>query len=97
LRRKDIEARLGKEIKRFKPSAASINPLTGDVLIVSSINKLLVIATRELVVKEVLELGAEIFKQPEGLCFTPNGDLLISNESAQDGKANLLIFKVRGK
>ena len=93
LNRKEIENKLGKKIERFKASAANINPLTGDVFIVSSINKLLVVTDKNLSVKEAYELDPLLFKQPEGLCFTAKGDLLISNESAGAGKANLILFK----
>lgn len=93
LKEKDIEKKLGKTISRFKPSAANINPVTGDVYIISSINKLLVVTDKDMAVKEVYALDPEIFKQPEGLCFTTEGDLLISNEYAKEGKATILFFK----
>ncbi len=39
-----------------------------------------------------------IFKQPEGITFTPWGDLLISNEAVDKyGNATLLIFKPKKK
>jgi len=93
VQKKEIEKRLGEKISRFKPSAANVNPLTGEVFIVSSINKLLVITDTNGVVKDVYKLDPKIFKQPEGLCFTPKGDLLISNEAASEGKADILIFR----
>lgn len=34
---------------------------------------------------EILESNDKIFKQPEGICFNPQGDLFISNES-KDGR-----------
>ncbi len=48
-------------------------------------------------VKEVYELDPVIYKQPEGITFTPWGDLLISNEAAESGNANILIFKSKKK
>ena len=37
-------------------------------------------------------LSEKIFSQPEGICFTRSGDLLISNEG-KDGPASILLFK----
>jgi hypothetical protein len=34
-------------------------------------------------------LSPEFFEQPEGIAFTPNGDMFISNEANQN-KANIL-------
>jgi len=48
-------------------------------------------------VKEVYKLDPKIFKQPEGITFTPTGDLLISNEAALTGAANILIYKRKKK
>ncbi len=78
---------------KFKPSAAAISPLTGELFIISSINKMLVVADEGLHAKKVYHLSRKEFKQPEGLTFLPNGDLLISNESADNGAANILIFR----
>jgi hypothetical protein len=89
----EIENKLGRKTGRFKPSSANVHPLTGDVFIISSINKLLVITDRLLNVKEVHELDPVLFKQPEGLCFTPGGDLIISNEASFKGRANILYYK----
>lgn len=90
-----FEEKLGKE--KFKPSAAAINPATNELYILSSVNKLLVISGRKGNIKEVFDLDPKNFKQPEGITFTPTGDLLISNESADLGAANILIFKRKKK
>jgi uncharacterized protein YjiK len=92
----DVGEELGIEDIRFKPSAAAVHPLTNDVYIISSENKALVIANHYGKVKDVYELDPRLFKQPEGITFTPAGDLLISNESADVGAPNILIFKYKG-
>ena len=81
-----------KEMK-FKPSAAAINPLTHELFILSSVNKMLVIADTNGNVKQSYLLRPSIYKQPEGIAFTPSGTLLISNESAKQGSANILVIK----
>ena len=77
----------------FKPSAAAINPLTNELYILASVNKLLVVADRNGKVKDVYPLDPVTFNQPEGITFTPWGDLLISNEKGETDDATLLIFK----
>ena len=78
---------------KLKPSAAAIHPITKELYIISSVNKAIIIADRDGKVKEAYPIDPTIFKQPEGLMFTPWGDLLISNEAAEVGAANILIYK----
>jgi hypothetical protein len=88
-----IEALMKQKKVKFKPSAAAINPATGKLFIISSINKVLVVADKSGIPEEVHRINRTLYKQPEGMTFTPDGDLLISNESADIGAANILIYK----
>ncbi|MEP6684846.1 MAG: SdiA-regulated domain-containing protein [Parafilimonas sp.] len=92
-----IAAMLHEDKIKFKPSAAAINPLTHELYILSSVNKAIVVADKNGNVKNVYELNPSKYKQPEGIAFTPKGDLLISNESAKEGAANILIIKYKKK
>lgn len=83
--------------KHLKASAAAIHPITKDIYIISAIQKLLVITNYKGEFKELYQLDPGIYKQPEGMAFTPEGDLIISNEFANDGFANLLLFKNKKK
>src|SRR5206468_2268952 len=66
---KDIEKKLGSKISKFKPSAGNINPKTGELYLISSVSKLLVITDRDGKVVDVFQLDPRVFKQPEGLTF----------------------------
>ena len=90
---KKINKLAGEKIGKFKPSAASINPLTGSLYIISATDKVLVIADRNGSPKAAYKLDPGLFKQPEGLTFTPSGTLIITNEAADVGMANILVFK----
>lgn len=90
-----IEDLLEEKRLRFKPSAAAIHPLTGELFIISSINKVLVVADVKGVPKQVYKINPRLYKQPEGMTFTSKGDLIISNESADIGAANILFFKYK--
>jgi uncharacterized protein YjiK len=89
-----IAKKAGLKKLKFEPSAATINPLTGDLWILSSVNGLLVVSDRNGNCKEAYSLDPAIFTQPEGITFSPGGDLIISNEAGNKySTASLLIFK----
>jgi hypothetical protein len=89
-----IREELGEDEKfRLKPSAAAIHPLTGELYIIASVNRALVILNKDHSVKSAYKIDPSLFKQPEGLTFTPKGDLIISNEAADRGVGEILIFK----
>lgn len=92
---KEIAAAVEEDKIKFKPSAATINPITGELYIISSVNKLLVITDKEGQPRGAYPLNPAFFKQPEGMTFTKKGDLIISNEYAGRGTADLLIFKYK--
>ncbi len=81
----------GKEKSECKPTSAAIHPLTGELYIISVNDRLLVIMAKG-EVKQVYKLDKAVFRQPEGICFSANGDMFISNE-AQEATANILQFK----
>lgn len=83
-----------KKIK-FKPSAAAINPADSLLYIVSAVNKLIVITDQNGVFKKAYPIRPSLFKQPEGISFTPTGTMIISNEAADVGVADVLIFSHR--
>ena len=76
----------------FQPSGIAIHPLTGEIFIISSVGKLLIILDRYGKVLDVKELDPVIFRQPEGICFSPEGEMYISNEG-QGGEGYVLKFK----
>ena len=76
----------------FQPSGIAIHPIDGEIYIISSVGKLLIILDRRGKVLEVKALDPKIFRQPEGICFSPAGDMFISSEG-QGGKGYILKFK----
>jgi uncharacterized protein YjiK len=89
---KGVAALIGEKSIRFKPSAAAIHPLTGELYLISAVNKLLVIAQTDGTIQQAFHLNPALYKQPEGLAFDPAGNLYISNEAAEVGLAELLIL-----
>jgi hypothetical protein len=90
-----IEALMEQKGLHFKPSAAAVHPVTGELYIVSSVNKLLVISDINGVPSKVFRIDPKLYKQPEGISIGPKGELVISNESADIGAANILFFKYK--
>ena len=76
----------------FKPSGIAIHPFSSQIYIISSVGKLLTIMSNRGEILDVRELDSTIFRQPEGISFSPAGDLFISNEG-QGGKGYILKFQ----
>lgn len=89
-----IAKMIGEKSLKFRPSAAALHPLTNDLWILSSVNKMIVVANDSGRIKDLFTLNPSKYIQPEGIAFTPWGDLLISNEAGDKyGIPNLYIFK----
>jgi len=69
----------GKKNNGFKPSDIGINPATNDIYLTDGANARLMIIDASGQIKKVFELGKD-FAQPEGITFSPKGDIFISNE-----------------
>jgi uncharacterized protein YjiK len=80
--------------KSFHPSGAAVQPGTGNIFIVSSIEKMLIIFSADWTVLSVHHLDENVFRQPEGITFDSHGNLLITNEAA-DAKPTLILIPVK--
>lgn len=76
---------------KMQPSAIAYHPIEQKYYLRSSSDNWLMVLDQELVPKEFHKLNPDIFKQPEGITFSPDGTLFVSNE-ARGGIPNLLIF-----
>jgi len=77
---------------KFRPSAIAIHPFTKKIWLLSASDHLLFIFSREGAPQHVELLDTALFSQAEGITFSANGDLFISNE-AHGKKATLLRFR----
>jgi len=78
----------------YEPSGLAIHPVFDEIYLISGTGKVLIIMDRQGKVLAVHHFNSKIFRQPEGICFSPSGDLFISNEG-RGGKANILRFNLR--
>ncbi|HMQ50227.1 MAG TPA: SdiA-regulated domain-containing protein [Saprospiraceae bacterium] len=64
----------------FSPSAIAIHPMTGEIYVLSSSGKVLLVMNVQGTVLHLEKLSKKEHAQPEGLCFSPDGTLYIANE-----------------
>jgi len=100
IKKKDIESfsnKSGQKLRKkidFYPSGIAQHPINSNIYIISHIGKLLVVINPAGQIIETYPLNPKIFKQPEGICFSPNGDLFIANEG-QGSRATILKFNYK--
>lgn len=87
-----IKEQLSLKQLSFKPSAFSIHPLQNQLYILSGVNKILLIVDRNGNLQSGYQLDPSLFKQAEGITFSDNGDMYISNEATNETYANILKF-----
>jgi hypothetical protein len=83
-----------KHILAFSPSGIALNPLTNHLFVISAKGNLLLELNETGHILFVKKLPEKLFSQPEGICFSPSGDLMISNEG-KEGRGTILRFKLK--
>src|SRR5689334_11927922 len=79
----------------FQPSDIDINPLTGLLYIVDGTRVQLLRMKMNEKIKDVTELGREKFIQPEGITFTPSGELFIASKGVREEPGMLFQIKLK--
>jgi uncharacterized protein YjiK len=78
----------------FHPSALAIHPKSGDLYILSSKGKTMMVINTEGKIIALEKLDKKIHTQPEGIVFDKDGTLYISNEGKKGGNGTISVFKV---
>ncbi|WP_244214216.1 SdiA-regulated domain-containing protein [Pedobacter jejuensis] len=91
----DIEKISGEGKVKFKPSALAKNQATNEWYILSSVNKMLVVADADFKIKATYPLKGGNFNQPEGIAFDKDNNLYISNEGGTLASGDILQFKLK--
>lgn len=87
-------AAFGSEGEAFKPSALAVHPGTGQIYVVSSVHKVIVVLERDGTMAAVWPLPEGLLPQPEGLAFRSNGDLFIASEG-QGARGRIALYTYR--
>ena len=77
------------KINDFDPSGLAQHPITKDIYIVTADRALLVLS-KKFKIRELIKLPRKYYKQPEGICFSPDGTLYIASEG--DGARAKLVM-----
>ena len=91
---KDKKKKKGKS--EIKPSAIAIKPGSGEVYILDGPSSRLFTSDGKGNITSKIQLDKHTFPQPEGLCFSPAGDLYISSEGGKNGQGIIVKFKPEG-
>jgi len=75
----------------FAPSGIERHPVTGHFFIIAARGNLLVEVDANGILIDRVRLDPKMHRQPEGIAFTRNNDLVISDEGG-DGRARLTIY-----
>ncbi len=89
---KAIEKLTGEKKISFHPSALAKNINTNEWYILSSVNKMLVVADVNWNITAVYPLSPSVYNQPEGIAFDAHYNLYISNEGSKVSAGNVLKF-----
>jgi uncharacterized protein YjiK len=73
------DAAASKKKKYIMPSGIALHPASKDIYVLDGPKSRLIVMASDATVKKVYDLGKEFYK-PEGISFSPTGDLYISNE-----------------
>lgn len=83
------------DLSGFKPSGLALHPVTGQLYVLSSVRKAIVVLNPDGSGAAAWALPEHLFIQPEGLVFLPGGDLLLSSEGDKGQQAVLARFTYR--
>jgi uncharacterized protein YjiK len=92
--RSDLSYKLLRNSTSLMPSGLTFHPFSDEIYLISSVGKILVVLNRQGKVLDFQDLDSKIFVQPEGICFSPEGDLFISSEG-KGGQGYILKFKLK--
>ncbi len=82
-----------KKNKSISPSEIGIHPQTNEIFITDGPKSMLLIMDKSGAIKRFLQLGKD-FVQPEGITFSPDGEMFISNEGAKQS-GNIMQVEIK--
>ncbi len=78
----------------LRPSEIAIHPVTGDIYIIDGGSARLLIMDARGKINNLYQLRSSEFPQPEGIAFSPTGELFVSNEGGK-GVGNILKISIQ--
>jgi uncharacterized protein YjiK len=87
--KEEVLTQAGLAANKFKPSGLAVHPKTGDLYFLTSVGKMIVVLNRKGKVVATQSIDSKLYRQPEGICFAPDGTLYIASEG--DGKPGYIL------
>jgi len=84
------------EEQKFRPAGIAVHPISKDIYLVAASGQLLVVTDAHANIKWIKKLKKSIFRQPEGICFDPDGRMYICSEGG-DKPGYVLEFVYKGE
>ncbi len=78
-----------------KLSGIAVHPQTQDIYLIASDGKKLIVVNRQGEISALITLDSQRFRQPEGICFSPEGTLYIASEGKGMGGGYMLKFDMK--
>lgn len=82
-------------VLKLNPSAIGIHPITGHFYLLSGPNQLMLVFDETGSLLQMEQLDPKAFNQAEGITFTPDGTLYISNEGTDKKPGTILKFDMK--
>jgi uncharacterized protein YjiK len=92
----DVRRHTGNTDVLFKPSGIARHPLTNEYYLLSAAADMLLILDAEGQIRQCIPLPKHRFHQPEGICFSSNGTLYISDEGGKRRPGSIKVFFPKG-
>ena len=78
--------------KEFAPSGISIDPISGNIYLLSATSKMLIVISPEGAFLEATYLTASVHRKPEGISFDSRGNMYVVNEGRSTSEPMLYRF-----
>lgn len=89
---KDFISATGSSLS-FNPSSIAVHPVTHDIyMLTTRDSKGMAVFSHEGVLKSYQPIDKELMEQPEGICFNPDGKLIISSQGKKGNAGNVFEF-----
>jgi len=86
---------LHKRVKSFAPSGLAINPINKDIYVLSARGSFIVAYDVDHDFQDILFFDEKMVPQPEGICFSPQGDLYVSTEGHEESAAKIFKYEIK--
>jgi len=83
---------LHKRVKGFAPSGLAINPINKDIYVLSARGSFAVVYDADHDFQDILFFDEKMMPQPEGICFSPQGEMFVSTEADEESAAKIFRY-----